>query len=227
MPCASAPGPPAVTKRIGDCATGVLPAAARLRAPPIVTGTPVDGAAIETSGRRRAARCGRAVVSSAGFSDLRDRDRRPGARSCVALACRRVAEHRDRHVLVGKAREKRAVAGGRSAVIDLAHAFVSADEQPERVAVRAAVVELARALLLGNERGVAHDRRVEVLVPLQQIADRGQQAAVAVDVLERHVGVERAVALVVGDRAALDDARVVVAPRGVGHAERLEQARRA
>ena len=88
----------------------------------------------------------------------------------------------------------RAVTGGRAAVIDLAHAFVAADHQPERVIVRAAVVELPGSCCSFTNAASPTIGVVKFSFHFKQIADRGQQAAVAVDVLERHVDV-KAVAL--------------------------------
>ena len=136
-----------------------------------------------------------------------------------------VAKHRHRHALVGIARQVRAVAGGRSAVIHLPHPLVRVIVETECVVERPAVVEPADLLLPGDERGVADHRRGEVLVPLQEIADCRQQAAVAMDVLERHVDVKAVAAFVIGDSAVLHDAREIVAPGCVRHPERREDTR--
>ena len=78
--------------------------------------------------------------------------------------------------------------------------------------MRAAVAESARLLLLVDKRPIADFRVREILVPLQEVCDRGQQAAIAVNLLERHVRMEAILFLVVRDRAAFDDPCVIVAP---------------
>ena len=65
--------------------------------------------------------------------------------------------------------------------------------------------------------------RHEILVPFQQIAHGGEQAAIPVDILEGHVGVKRAITLDIRGRSALDNARVIVAPRRARHAEWTKQ----
>jgi len=57
--------------------------------------------------------------------------------------------------------------------------------------VLATVSERAALLLVLRERSVANHVSCEVLVPFQEVADRREQPAVAVHVLERHVSVKR------------------------------------
>ena len=112
----------------------------------------------------------------------------------------------------------------RSAVRNLGDALVGADPEAERVAVIPAVAQLSGLLRLSQKLRVAHLRPLEVLVPAQQVAHRRQQAALAVHVLERHGRVVPVAGFSVREGASFDDARVVVAPRGAFHAERLEDA---
>src|SRR5262245_66574871 len=86
----------------------------------------------------------------------------------------------------------------------------------------APVVELAGCLLQLDHRGITHFRRYEVLIPLQQVADGGQEPAVAINVFERHIGMKSVPSIFISDRAPFDDTRKIVAPRGMGHAERLK-----
>src|SRR5688500_20335120 len=113
-----------------------------------------------------------------------------------------------------------AIAGGGTAVLNGCESLVLADHQSKGVTMRASIVELSRCLLLAHERGVADDRRGEVVVPSQQVADRCQQPAVAMDILERHQGPIGAALFSVRDGTILHDSAVVVAPRGTSHPHR-------
>ena len=76
----------------------------------------------------------------------------------------------------------------------------------------ASIVELAGCLLQLDYRGVADFRRYEVLIPLQQVADGGQESAVAINVLERHVGMKSVPCVVISDGASFHDVSEIVAP---------------
>ena len=96
---------------------------------------------------------------------------------------------------------------------DLAEAFVGRHDEALGVFVLEAVVEAAPCFELIDEGPPADARVVEVLVPDEEVADRGQQAAVADDVGEGHIREERPVAPpAVGRGSVGDDLGEVVAP---------------
>ena len=101
-------------------------------------------------------------------------------------------------------------------------AAIVGHEQPRSVAYPPAAGEHALALLFLPESDTAEARAVERGAPSQQIADRRQQTAVAVDAFDCAFAMPRSVEQRIRQGASLHQTRGVVSPAAVGHAERNE-----
>src|SRR5688500_16985173 len=111
----------------------------------------------------------------------------------------------------------RAISRGRPAVGDLRDATVIVHHQAHRIGVWIAVIEASGLLLNLQEFAIADFGRPEVLIPLQQVSNGGQQTTVAMDVLEGHFDTVAASGCGVGDGTPLYDPRVIVAPGRLRH----------
>jgi hypothetical protein len=63
----------------------------------------------------------------------------------------------------------------------------------------------------------------QIAIPLEQVADGGEQATVAIDILKRHVLTPLRSAPLIGNRTVWHDAAKVVTPLCRGHFERCEE----
>src|SRR5690606_10041354 len=137
----------------------------------------------------------------------------------------RVAQERYGHPLLRIAPQKGAVAAGGSGVGDLMHPGQPVHGESCRIADAAAVVRYGALLHRLTECGPTDATTDSRLVPTQEVSDRSEQAAVAVNELVRLVhGPAAGCRTAVRHGPAGYDAARVIAPLGVVHAERFEDA---
>src|SRR5580693_6124264 len=127
-------------------------------------------------------------------------------------------------MLFGKTQQIGTVARIRAAVIDRFKTAILSMYQPERIIQLFAAVEFAALQLLGDHRGAAHSGIVEVLIPVRQILNGGEEAGGANGIEICHAQPEHisTLALLVAIGNMFHDLSMVVAEMRVLHAERFE-----
>src|ERR1700733_3347169 len=96
------------------------------------------------------------------------------------------------------------------------------EKEPEAISDRAPVRERPGLLHLIEQSTMQLAAR-QIAIPLEQIADGGEQAAVAIDILKRHVLAPLRPAPLIGNRTVRHDAAKIVTPLCRGHFERREE----
>src|ERR1700678_2136482 len=92
-----------------------------------------------------------------------------------------------------------------------------ADEQSITVISWAAASEETVLPLCLDQVRVCRTWCRKMFIPLQQIADRRQQASIAIDVFKGHVGVKTVASRGIRYGPVRSDTRVIITPRGMTH----------